>query len=148
LSSVVRRVEWVRVRSPLRVATQPACESRTSPTAILSPRSRRSLLTTDLRLDGSDGGAGVIAVVCTLAVTLVGAFGLITLTRGALEAARARTAADLGALATVNWGPAVGAYVVLVNGGELVEIERTAFSASAEVRVGQAVVGGRAALVD
>ena len=90
----------------------------------------------------------MIAVVCTLAVTLVGAFGLITLTRGALEASRARTAADLGALATVNWGPAVGAEVVLVNGGELLAIERDAFSAGTQVRVGRAVVRGRAALVD
>ena len=104
--------------------------------------------TSDLRLDGSDGGAGLLAVVCTLAATLVGSFGLIVLTRGALQATRARTTADLGALATLNWGPAVAADVVLVNGGELVAIERTAFSASTEARVGQAVVGGRAALVD
>jgi len=103
---------------------------------------------TDLRLRGSDGGAGLLAVVCLFAVTLLGTSGLINLTFGALEATRARTAADLGALATLNWGPVVGAEVVLVNGGELLAIERDAFSASTEVRVGRAVVRGRAALVD
>jgi hypothetical protein len=103
---------------------------------------------TDLRFRGSDGGAGLLAVVCLLAVTLLGSSGLITLTFGALEATRARTAADLGALATLNWGPVVGADVVLINGGELLAIERDAFSAGTEVRVGRAVVRGRAALVD
>jgi len=104
------------------------------------------LRATDLRLRGSDGGAGLLAVVCLLAVTLLGTSGLINLTFGALEATRARTAADLGALATLNWGPVVGAEVVLVNGGELLAIERDAFSASTEVRVGRVVVRGRAAL--
>ena len=103
---------------------------------------------TDLRFRGSDGGAGLLAVVCLLAVTLLGASGLITVTTGVVEAARARIAADLGALATLNWGPAVGAEVVLVNGGELLAIERDAFSAGTQVRVGRAVVRGRAALVD
>jgi len=103
---------------------------------------------TDLRFRGSDGGAGFLAVICLLAVTLLASSGLITLTFVALEATRARTAADLGALATLNWGPVVGAEVVLVNGGELVGIERDAFSAGTEVRVGRAVVRGRAALVD
>ena len=87
-------------------------------------------------------------VVYLLAVTLLGSSGLITLTFGALEATRARTAADLGALATLNWGPVVGAEVVLVNGGELLAIERDAFSAGTEVRVGRAVVRGYTALVD
>ena len=103
---------------------------------------------TDPRLCGSDGGAGLLAVACLLAVTLLGASGLITVTTGVVEAARARAAADQGALATLNWGPAVGAEVVLVNGGELLAIERDAFSASTQVRVGRAVVRGRAALVD
>jgi len=100
------------------------------------------------RLRGSDGGAGLLAVVCLLAVTLLGTSGLINLTFGALEATRARTAADLGALATLNWGPVVGAEVVLVNGGELLAIERDAFNAGTEVRVGRAVARGRAAIVD
>ena len=103
---------------------------------------------TDLRLHGSDGGAGLLAVVCLFAVTLLGSSGLITLTFGALEATRARTAADLGALATLNWGPVVGAEVVLVNGGELLAIERDAFSAGTEVRVGRVGARGRAALID
>ena len=103
---------------------------------------------TDLRLRGSDGGAGLLAVVCLIAVALLGASGLITLTFGALEATRARTAADLGALATLNWGSVVGAEVVLVNGGELLAIERDAFSASTEVRVGRVGARGRAALID
>ncbi|MGA1589101.1 MAG: hypothetical protein ACO38I_11020 [Ilumatobacteraceae bacterium] len=103
---------------------------------------------TEPRLCGSDGGAGRLAVACRRAVTLLGASGLITVTTGVVEAARARIAADLGALATLNWGPVVGAEVVLVNGGELLAIERDAFSAGTEVRVGRAVVRGRAALVD
>jgi hypothetical protein len=100
------------------------------------------------RLRGSDGGAGLLAVVCLLAVTLLGSSGLITLTFGALEATRARTAADLGALASLNWGPVVGAEVVLANGGELLAIERAAFSAGTEVRVGRVGARGRAALID
>ena len=103
---------------------------------------------TEPRLCGSDGGAGLLAVACLLAATLLGASGLITVTSGVVEAARARTAADLGALATLNWGPVVGAEVVLVNGAELLAIERDAFSAGTEVRVGRAVVRGRAVLVD
>ena len=103
---------------------------------------------TDLRFRGSDGGAGLLAVVCLFVVALLGAAGLVTVTSGVVEATRARTAADLGALATLNWGPVVGAEVVLVNGGEVLAIERDAFSASTEVRVGRAVVRGRAALVD
>ena len=103
---------------------------------------------TDLRLRGSDGGAGLLAAVCLFAVTLLGSSGLITLTFGALEATRARTAADLGALATLNWGPVVGAEVVLANGGELLAIERDAFSAGTEVRVGRVGARGRAALID
>jgi hypothetical protein len=106
------------------------------------------LRATDLRIRGSDGGAGLLAVVYLLAVTLLGTSGLMTLTFGAVEATRARTAADLAALATLNWGPVVGAEVVLANGGELLAIERDAFSAGTEVRVGRAVARGRAALVD
>ena len=100
------------------------------------------------RLRGRNGGAGLLAVGCLFAVTLIGATGLATLTSGALEATRARTAADLGALATLNWGPVVGAEVVLANGGELLAIERDAFNAGTEVRVGRAVARGRAAIVD
>jgi hypothetical protein len=106
------------------------------------------LRATDLRLRGSDGGAGLLAVACLLVVTLLGAAGLVTVTSGVVEATRARTAADLGALATLNWGPVVGAEVVLANGGEVLAIERDAFSTGTEVRVGRAVVRGRAALVD
>ena len=103
---------------------------------------------TDPRLCGSDGGAGLLAVACLLAVTLLGSSGLITLTFGALEATRARTAADLGALATLNWGPVVGAEVVLANGGEVLTIDQEVLSATVEVRIGQAHASGRAVLAD
>ena len=103
---------------------------------------------TDLRLHGSDGGAGLLAVFCLLAVALLGASGLITLTFGALEATRARTAADLGALATLNWGPSVGAEVALANGGEVLTIERFVLSATVEVRFGGVEVVARSSYAD
>ena len=59
-----------------------------------------------------------------------------------------RAPADLAALASLNWGPSVGAEVVLANGGEVLTIEQEVWSATVEVRIGQAQVSGRAVLAD
>lgn len=57
-------------------------------------------------------------------------------------------AADLAALATLNWGPSVGAEVVLANGGKVLAINQDVLSATVEVRIGQADASGPAALTD
>ena len=57
-------------------------------------------------------------------------------------------AADLAALATLNWGPVVGAEVVLANGGEVLTIDQEVLSATVEVGIGQAHASGRAALAE
>ena len=83
-----------------------------------------------------------------LAVAILGSFGLAAITAGSADATRARVAADLAALATLNWGPSVGAEVALANGGEVLAIDQEVLSATVEVRIGQAHVLGRAVLVD
>ena len=55
-------------------------------------------------------------------------------------------AADLAALATLNWGAVVGAEVVLANGGEVLTIDEEVWSATVEVRIGQTHALGRAVL--
>ena len=69
-------------------------------------------------------------------------------TAGSVDVTRARVAADLAALATLNWGPLVGAEVVLANGGEVLTIGQEVRSATVEVRIGQARGSGRAVLAD
>ena len=103
---------------------------------------------TDLRLRGSDGGAGLLAVVCLIAVAVLGSFGLVVVTAGSADATRARVAADLAALATLNWGPSVGAEVALANGGEVLTIERFVLSATVEVRFGGVEVVARSSYAD
>ena len=83
-----------------------------------------------------------------LAVAILGSFGLAAITAGSADATRARVAADLAALATLNWGPSVGAEVALANGGEVLAIDQEVRRATVEVRIGQAHVLGRAVLVD
>ena len=110
--------------------------------------SLRSSLATEPRLRTEHGGAGLLAVASLLAVAVLGSFGLVAVTAGSVVATRARVAADLAALATLNWGPSVGAEVVLANGGEVLTIEQEVWSATVEVRIGQAHVSGRAVLAD
>lgn len=98
--------------------------------------SLRSSLATEPRLRTEHGGAGLLAVASLLAVAILGSFGLVAVTAGSAEATRARVAADLAALATLNWGPSVGAEVALSNGGEVLTIERFVLSATVEVRLG------------
>ena len=83
-----------------------------------------------------------------LAVAILGSFGLAAITAGSADATRARVAADLAALATLNWGPSVGAEVALANGGEVLAIDQEVRRATVEVRIGQARGSGRAVLVD
>ena len=98
--------------------------------------SLRSSLATEPRLHFEHGGAGLLAVASLLAVAVLGSFGLVAVTAGSVDATRARVAADLAALATLNWGPSVGAEVVLANGGEVLTIDQEVRSATVEVRIG------------
>ena len=110
--------------------------------------SLRSSLATEPRRHAEHGGAGLLAVASLLAVAVLGSFGLVVVTAGSVDVTRARVAADLAALATLNWGPLVGAEVVLANGGEVLTIGQEVRSATVEVRIGQARGSGRAVLAD
>ena len=110
--------------------------------------SLRSSLATEPRLHAEHRGAGLLAVASLLAVAVLGSFGLVAVTAGSADATRARVVADLAALAALNWGPSVGAEVVLANGGEVLRIDEEARSATVEVRIGQAHAAGRAVLTD
>jgi hypothetical protein len=110
--------------------------------------SLRSSLATEPRLRSERGGAGLLAVASLLAVAVLGSFGLVSVTAGSVDATRARVAADLATLATLNWGPSVGAEVVLANGGAALTIDQEVRSATVEVRIGQAHASGRAVLAD
>ena len=112
------------------------------------PPSLRSSLATEPRLYDEHGGAGLLAVASLLAVAVLGSFGLAAVTAGSADATRARVAADLAALATLNWGPSVGAEVARANGGEVLRIDEEVRSATVEVRIGQAHASGRAVLAD
>ena len=112
------------------------------------PPSLRSSLATEPRLYAEHGGAGLLAVASLLAVAVLASFGLVAVTAGSADATRARVAADLAALATLSWGPSVGAEVVLANGGKVLTIEQEVQSATVEVRIGQAHSSGRAVLAD
>jgi hypothetical protein len=109
--------------------------------------SRRSSLATEPRLRSERGGAGLLAVASLLAVAVLGSFGLVAVTAGSVDATRARVAADLAALATLNWGPAVGAQVVLANGGEVLTIDQDVLRATVEVRIGHRRGNARAVLL-
>ena len=109
------------------------------------PRSLRSSPLTEPRLTGESGGAGLLAVVSVLAVAVLGSFGLVAVTAGSTDATRARVAADLAALATLNWGAVVGMEVVLANGGEVLTIDQGVLSATVEVRIGHRRGNARAA---
>ena len=110
--------------------------------------SRRSSLATEPRRHAEHGGAGLLAVASLLAVAVLGSFGLVAVTSGSAEATRARVAADLAALASLNWGPSVGAEVALANGGEVLTIERLVLSATVEVRFGGVEVVARSSYTD
>jgi hypothetical protein len=81
-------------------------------------------------------------------VALLGSVGLVTVTSGTVEGSRARAVAELGALATLNWGAGVGSEVVIVNGGGVVAMEADALGSTVEVWFGRAKARGRAVLVD
>ena len=112
------------------------------------PPSLRSSLATEPRLYEEHGGAGLLAVASLLAVAILGSFGLIAVTSGSADATRARVVADLAALATLNWGPSVGAEVARANGGEVLTIDQEVWSATVKVRIGEAHSSGRAVLAD
>ena len=103
---------------------------------------------TDPRFHAESGGAGLLAVASLLAVVILGSFGPVAVTAVSADATRARVAADLAALATLNWGPSVGAEVARANGGAVLTIDQEVRSATVEVRIGQAHASGRAVLAD
>jgi hypothetical protein len=70
------------------------------------------------------------------------------LARGAVDAARARTAADAAALAGVTDGPAGAADAARSNGGSLVWFRRAGADVVVRVEVGTAAAEARATLRD
>jgi hypothetical protein len=86
----------------------------------------------------------VVAVVAFVAVCVVGAGRLVG---GAVDAARARTAADAAALAGAGDGRAAAAEMAAANGGVLVGFREAGDDVVVDVRVGSAVATARASMV-
>src|SRR5690242_10199213 len=100
-----------------------------------------------VRRGAGDGGQAVplVVAVVVLAALAVVAFGRLAV--GAVDAARARTAADAAALAGAIDGRAAAADAAAVNGGLLVAFTTAGDDVLVEVRVGRAVARARAAIV-
>ena len=84
----------------------------------------------------------LIAALVVLAAVM--ALALVQMGGGAIDMARARTAADAGALAGAAEGEARAAAVVVANGGRLLAYEEQAADVIVRVRVGTAEVEARA----
>ena len=103
---------------------------------------------TESRLSGEHGGAGLLAIMAALMVAGLCASGVSAVNAVAGEAARARISADLTALASLNWGFSTAERVAEANGVSVVELRSGRGETEVTVRLGQAEVAGRAALVE
>lgn len=105
------------------------------------------------RLDGvprraaGDGGQAVPLVVAVVVVAAMAVVAFGQLAVGAVDAARARTAADAAALAGARDGQVAAAAAATANGGELVRFVTAGDDVLVDVRVGRATARARAAIV-
>jgi hypothetical protein len=100
-----------------------------------------------VRRGSGDRGQAVPLVVAVVVVAAVGVVAMGRLAVGAVDAARARTAADAAALAGAIDGRAAAVAVAADNGGVLVDFLSTGDDVLVEVRVGRATARARAAMV-
>ena len=94
-----------------------------------------------------DRGQAVPLVIAVVAVVAVGALALGRLAVGAVDGARARTAADAAALAGAVEGRRAAAVAAGDNDGTLIAFDTIGDDVVVKVRVGTAVASARAALV-
>jgi hypothetical protein len=100
-----------------------------------------------LRRGTSDRGQAVPLLLGVLAAGMVFLVALARVGVAAVEAAKARTAADAAALAGARDGHAAAAAVAGENGGELVSFAQAGRDVLVTVRVGEASAKARARLV-
>jgi len=90
------------------------------------------------------GSASVMVVLVAVAFTVAAGTGLARLSRDLIDVARARSAADAAALASVEGGRAAADELAVTNGATLVSWEQVGSDVVVEVRVGDAVATARA----
>jgi hypothetical protein len=96
-------------------------------------------------LDRRDrGSAAVLVLVASSTVAVCAGLALASLAGDAVEAARARTAADAAALGSTSAGPGVAADLAERHGATLVEWHREGDDVVVRVRVGDAMATARA----
>jgi hypothetical protein len=108
-------------------------------------------LRVDGRVDGGGGtgvrdrgGAAVLVLVSASTVAAAAAVGIGSLIVDLVDAARARTAADAAALASVRGGRETADELASVHGATLVEWHRDGDDVVVRVRVGDAMATARA----
>jgi hypothetical protein len=100
-----------------------------------------------VRRGSGDRGQAVPLVIAVVVIAAVGVVAIGRLAVGAVDAARARTAADAAALAGAREGRSAAAAVAGDNGGVLVHFVSTGVDVLVEVRVGRATARARAVMV-
>jgi hypothetical protein len=90
------------------------------------------------------GSAVVFVVLIAVAFTTATGAGLAALSRDLIDAARARSAADAAALASVEGGQSAATELASANGATLVSWAQVGTDVVVEVRVGDAVASARA----
>jgi hypothetical protein len=99
------------------------------------------------RLARSRGSAGVVTVLCLLAVGLVVSL-LVTTAQATIGAARAQAAADAAALGALHGGEAEAHELARRNGAQLIGMARRGSCVEVLVRVGRSQARARAAPAD
>ena len=95
----------------------------------------------------ADGGQAVPLVIAVVVVAALAVVALGRLAVSAVDAARARTAADAAALAGASDGQAAAVVAAAENGGELIAFVTSGDDVLVDVRVGRATAGARATIV-
>jgi len=99
-----------------------------------------------LRRGSGDRGQAVPLVIAAVALAAVCLIGLGRFAAGAVDAARARTAADAAALAGVARGRGAAANAAASNGGRMVAFSVVGDDVVVRVTVGRATASARATL--
>jgi hypothetical protein len=100
------------------------------------------------RVRSNDDGQATVLVLAVVALTMVVIVALGRLGVGAVDAARARSAADAAALAGAAHGPSAAAELALANGGRLVSFVTTADGdVLVVVQIGHVTARARATIV-
>ena len=109
-------------------------------------RRRRRLVGVPRRAEG-DGGQAVPLVIAVVVVAAMGVVALGRVAAGAVDAARARTAADAAALAGASEGQNAAVAAAAANGGEVIAFVTAGDDVLVDVRVGRATARARATIV-